>query len=481
MQINSNLLSLHAQRSYQRAGEALGVSLQRLSSGQRINSASDDAAGLVISERLGADARGLRQAARNVNDGISLLQVADGAVGQIVNNLQRIRELAVQAGNGTNNGLDRKAIQQEVDALVASNLDIAGQTRFNRLKLLDGSYNTQLQVGANANDVIGLAIPFVFQPAASGMVSVNVPEQQVSVSAQVTGALSAGSLTLNGVAIPASVAGAGPGQNPGSAYAVAGAINASGATGVVASAANSISGTVAASGNIGAGVLAINGVALGAIVGANANALAAAAAATINGAVGATGVSASSSGGTLTLSAADGRDIGLAGGAFATLGQGLGNHVGTITVLDAASGGTHNLLVGGSNPGAAGLTGGAYASSNTGNTVTVLVAQGASGEPAIDMSSVEGATAALDYLDGKIDDSNAIRAYLGATENRLELAFDGAVGTATNLDAARSRIRDTDYASETAQLTRAQILRQAGASMLAQANALPQRALLLLR
>ncbi|HJV03455.1 MAG TPA: flagellin, partial [Burkholderiaceae bacterium] len=477
MQINSNLSALNAQRSYERAGTALGATMQRLASGQRVNSASDDAAGMAIGARLTAGVRGLQRAAQNASEGISLLQVADGAMGEIMANYQRIRELAVQAANDTNSVADRAAIQHEADALVRANVDIASRAQYNHLNLLDGSYRTQLQVGDRAGAIIDVAIPAVYRADAGGSVQVDVPEQQVNLSGQVTSALHAGDLTLNGKVVGAAAAGAAPGQSAASAWAAAAAINGAGVPGVTASAVTTVSGDVAASGNIPAGGLSINGVALGPIAGLTGAALAASAAAAISGAAGATGVSASASGSTLTLTAADGRDIsiGASGGPYAgVLGLAATTHGGTLTVRDTPSGGAHKLLVGGANPGAVGLTAGGQNSTATGNTVTVLESSGAGGDPPLDLSSYAGASAALDFIDGKIDSGNAVRAQLGALQNRLQLAYDGDVGASTNLAAARSRILDTDYASETAQLTRSRILQQAAASMVAQANATPQ-------
>ena len=482
MQINTNLSSLAAQQAYRRAGEDLAVTMQRLSSGQRINSAADDGAGLAITERMSANVRGLQQAGRNVNDGISLLQVADGAVAQVVDNFQRIRELAVQAANDTNSDSDRRALQQEADALVKSNLEISAGAKFNGLSLLDGSFATQLQVGAGAHDTLDVSIPQLFAPAGLGNISVDVPEQQVNLQAQASLPLSAGALSINGTAIGATVAGAQPGQGSASAYAVAAAINAAAPKGgVSASAATTLAGDVAPGGVIAGGAISINGVALGAISGANGSALATAAAAAINGAAGGTGVSASASGSTLTLSAADGRDVSIVGAAAGVLGLGGGVHHGIVTLLDTASGYSHSVTIGGSNPGAAGFSAGVQASSATGNTVTILRPAGSGGEPPIDLTSFSGASLALDYIDSKIDSANQLRGYLGATQNRLQQAYSNTELESTNLSAARSRIRDTDYASETAQLTRSQILQQAGASMVAQANALPKQALLLLR
>src|SRR5512135_1188316 len=157
--INTNMASLNAQRNLSTSQNALSVSLQRLSSGLRINSAKDDAAGLAISSRMTSQINGLNQAARNANDGISLAQTAEGALGTISDNLQRMRELAVQAANGTNSASDRTALQAEITQLVAEINRVASTTTFNGTNLLDGSLNNaQFQVGANANEVINAAI-----------------------------------------------------------------------------------------------------------------------------------------------------------------------------------------------------------------------------------------------------------------------------------------------------------------------------------
>ncbi|HTQ99816.1 MAG TPA: flagellin, partial [Candidatus Acidoferrum sp.] len=155
--INTNLASLNAQRNLNKSQVSLSTSLQRLSSGMRINSAKDDAAGLAISERFTAQINGLDQAVRNSNDGISLSQTAEGALGEVTNNLQRIRELSVQSANATNSSSDRAAMQQEVSQLVDEIDRIARQTNFNGVNLLDGSFTSQnFQVGANVGETITL-------------------------------------------------------------------------------------------------------------------------------------------------------------------------------------------------------------------------------------------------------------------------------------------------------------------------------------
>ncbi len=168
LSINNNVNSLFAQRALGRAGADVSASLQRLSSGLRINSAKDDAAGLAISQRMGAQLRGLTQAGRNINDGISLTQTAESAIGQIGDNFQRIRELAVQAASDTNSSSDRAVIQREADELVMENYRIATDTNFNGLKLLDGSFNGALQIGHRAGDVLMLNLPSMFKQNSSG-------------------------------------------------------------------------------------------------------------------------------------------------------------------------------------------------------------------------------------------------------------------------------------------------------------------------
>ena len=156
--INTNVMSLNAQRNLTSSSSSLSTSIQRLSSGLRINSAKDDAAGLAISERFSSQIKGLNQAQRNANDGISLAQTAEGALGTVTNNLQRIRELAVQSANATNSSSDRAALQTEAAQLLSEIDRVANQTSFNGVKLLDGSFSSAVfQVGANAGETISVS------------------------------------------------------------------------------------------------------------------------------------------------------------------------------------------------------------------------------------------------------------------------------------------------------------------------------------
>lgn len=226
--INTNISSLNAQRNLDSSQNSLSIALQRLSSGLRINSAKDDAAGLAIAERFTAQIRGNTQAARNANDGISLAQTAEGDLVQIGNNLQRIRELAVQSANATNSASDRAALQAEAGLLIAEIDRVAANSAFNGVKLLDGSFTAQqFQVGANgtANDRITL------DAIASARISVlgastTYSTTLASAGAVTSNALADGDLVINGIGISAATAGAGAGQTTDSAYAKAAAINA---------------------------------------------------------------------------------------------------------------------------------------------------------------------------------------------------------------------------------------------------------------
>ena len=199
--INTNVASLNAQRNLNASQSSLNTSLQRLSSGLRINSAKDDAAGLAISERMTSQIRGLDQASRNANDGISLAQTAEGALVEVSNNLQRIRELAVQSRNATNSQTDRDALNTEAQQLMSEINRVAGQTNFNGVKLLDGSFTNQsFQVGANAGETVDIA----------SIVNANASNLGTYSRAEVTGvaattftAISAGDLTINGTSVGA--------------------------------------------------------------------------------------------------------------------------------------------------------------------------------------------------------------------------------------------------------------------------------------
>ena len=202
--INTNMMSLNAQRNLTTSGTSLATSIQRLSSGLRINSAKDDAAGLAISQRMTSQIRGMDQAARNANDGISLAQTAEGALGEVGNNLQRIRELAVQSANATNSDGDRAALQKEVAELKSEIDRVANQTSFNGRKLIDGSNASfTFQVGANAGEVISVNSAVDARIGSLGGTVTSASAQSSAVTGLGTGIVAAGSLTINGTDIGA--------------------------------------------------------------------------------------------------------------------------------------------------------------------------------------------------------------------------------------------------------------------------------------
>ena len=205
--INTNVISLNAQRNLNSSQNALATTLQRLSSGLRINSAKDDAAGLAISERMTSQIRGLNQAARNANDGISMSQTAEGALGEIGNNLQRIRELAVQSRNASNSASDRTALNNEVQQVKAEIDRVASTTAFNGIKLLDGTFNNQsFQVGANVGETIDITSLVNAQSSALGSTT-STTANVTGVAATAFTAITAGDLTINGTSVGAVAAG----------------------------------------------------------------------------------------------------------------------------------------------------------------------------------------------------------------------------------------------------------------------------------
>ena len=467
--INTNVMSLNAQRNLSTSGGQLATSLQRLSSGLRINSAKDDAAGLAISERFSSQIRGLNQAVRNASDGISLSQTAEGALGSIGNNLQRMRELAVQSANSTNSAGDRAALQQEVSQLAAEIDRVATQTQFNGLNLLDGSFSAQqFQVGANAGQTITISSINSARTSALGQF------QGFQLTGQTIGTASdtaaAKSVTVGGVTTSL-------GTIANDAKALAAAINSSGVAGLSATAnatsvaAGTSTDNASASGNA---TVTVNGVAItvagvdGNLAQNRANVVAA-----LNAQSSVTGVVATDTGSGVSLAAADGRNIttsytagGFTASTVADFGLGAAGTTGaTINVTyNAPAGTTGNMTwTGAFDPGP-------NAIAATGTAIS-----------AVDISTSAGANAALTAIDAALTTVNSTRAKLGAIQNRFESTISNLQTTSENLSASRSRIQDTDFAAETALLTRAQILQQAGTAILSQANSVPQNVLTLLR
>ena len=504
--INTNVASLNAQRNLNTSQAGLAVSLQRMSSGLRINSAKDDAAGLAIAERFTTQIRGLNQASRNANDGISLSQTAEGALGELTANLQRIRELAVQSANSTNSASDRATLDQEVQQRLAEIDRIASQTSFNGQKILDGTFGTaSFQVGANVGETISLGLATSMRSSAIGKTAdyvgnsayssaLNVGQQGTAVNT--TAITAATDLTIavgTGAAVAiantvAGPAGAAAGQTNTSAYAKAAAINSSGIGGLTATADTTVVFAFNVIDDATAYSLTINGAAIVTAQDFSAVDLTGAQLASlINANSSASGVTASYDGTNMTLQAIDGRDIiidevatGGANDGLETTPDALNNSANDALTLNGvapaqaiAKGSirltaSEQIVIGGTAPALIGFTGTSYAIGTTAlNSGSV--------------TTVANANTMIGRVDAALNAVSTLRSTFGAVQNRFESTIANLQATSENLTASRSRIQDADFAAETAVLTRNQILQQAGMAMLAQANALPQNVLGLLR
>jgi flagellin len=462
--INTNISALTAQRNLTRAQGGLEKSIQRLSTGLRINNAADDAAGLAISDRLSAQIRGLNQAVRNANDGVSALQTADGSVNEVSNLLQRARELAVQSANDSNSSTDRTSLNAEVSNILAELDRLASTVQFNSKKLLDGTFtNAQFQIGANAYETVTFSIASVNTVDLGAKVL-----QGNSMSGTgFTDLTSTSAITVNGVAITV-----------GAQTSIEGVINAinnrTGDTGVAAS--KNSQTIVVDTGFAGliageSGTLTLNGIAISLSTG-NADA-ASVFVNTVNGYSNQTGVVAAtnsvgvtftrSGGGTISFQETTGTfGVGdtVASTASRTFNAGYTLSVDLSRTLSVVSSTVNDDL---------GFT--------TAVTSTAVTEKRLN---AVSISNVSGANDAIETIDFALTRLNRLRGDIGAVQNRFLSAISSLSVASENLSAARSRIRDADVAQETAELTRNQILIQAGVSVLAQANQLPAVALSLL-
>lgn len=469
LSVITNTASINAQRNLGKSSAGLQTSMQRLSSGMRINSAKDDAAGMQIANRLTSQVNGLGVAQRNANDGISMTQTAEGAMQESSAILQRMRDLALQSANGSNGSSDRAALQKEVSALQQELTRIAETTQFGSTKLLDGSFGTkQFQIGANANETINVTI--------GNMSADNIGANQI------TGA----GTKLGGAA-----------EN----VALATNMNTTGEANL------NLNGTkIVIAANSGASTIADTINASGVSVTAEAKLTA-----TISGL---------SSADTSTLTVgSDTYDLATYGGDAARLAEDLVadgydaiESSGSISLkasgidgieVDAAVGGTVQLT---GSTGAAGTAAGAQSVSSelkltspekigvSGAAVDEILGTGAaaitatggvSKLTAVDTIDISGTTStgaqdAIGIIDAALAQIDNSRADLGAVQNRFSHTISNLSNISENVSASRSRIQDTDFASETAELTKNQILQQAGTSILAQANQLPQAALSLI-
>ena len=465
--INTNQSALSAQRQLNNSTGALSRSFERLSSGLRINGARDDAAGLSITTRFTAQIRGLNQAVRNSNDGISLAQTAEGALNETTNILQRIRELAVQAANDTNNDSDRASLQAEVSQLKDELDRIAETTNFNGNKVLDGSFLARdIQVGANVGETLSVSI------AGAGTDDLARQARYTGGEVNATAIAGTGDLEINDTDIRATVAADdtfSTSNEESSAIAKAAAINSSTeSTGVRAIVnATTLSGAAIAAGADldEANYFAINGVEISGFT-YQANDADGSLRDAINAVSDDTGVTASlNAAGGLELVAADGRNINVEVEGGANIGFGAADVTETATITLQSN---ENFEI---NAGQAliGFAAGGVYGVNSENAVS-----------SVDISERAGAVQALDTIDLALENVSSQRAKLGALQNRLESTINNLSTTSENLSASRSRILDADFAAETAQLSRNQIIQQAGVSILAQANQQPQVALALL-
>jgi flagellin len=478
--LNTNTNALLAQSSLTASGSQLSTALQQLSSGLRINTAADDAAGYAIVQGMSAQIGGLNQAAQNASGGVSLTQTAQGALTEITNDLQTMRSLAVEALNATNNGTDRADLDQEFQQLSADIDSVAKSTQFNGVNLLDGTFSgATFQIGANAGQSITVAAVSSARTSALG--------QTYSASANTaaaTSALAAGALVINGVGVGASASdGVSFANSSYSAIAVANAINGSNiagltatanATTVTAAAAPTAAGS-AAGYTLANGDLVINGINVTGTVGT-----AQTVAATENDVIGAinaqtslTGVVASDAGANkIKLTATDGRNItvtatanGTAASGFATATATTEGTVALKTINSSQSAAAINITTA-----ASGISTASVAATLNSGTVSNANVQ-----------SVTSANAALASIDSALQTIASTGAQLGAYQDRFQAAITGLQTDSTNLQSARSSIQDTDYAQATTALSKAQILQQASTAMVAQANMIPQNVLSLLQ
>ncbi|PKM10165.1 MAG: flagellin [Gammaproteobacteria bacterium HGW-Gammaproteobacteria-3] len=480
--INTNVSSLNSQRQLNRTQIIQTSAMERLSSGLRINSAKDDAAGLGIADRMTAQVRGLDQAVRNANDGISLSQVAEGALQESTNILQRIRELSVQSANDSNSASDRASLQKEVNQLKQEFDRIALTTSFNGKNILDGSFSSaQFQVGANANQTIAVSIV----NAQANSVGVNRVESATlatgisSATNTGTNTVTAQTAVLNGSLGSASV---GISNNQ-TAKDIAASINGvAEQTGINATAqTNALLGGFTGTGSIS---LTLTGSDSASISGTDAKSLSDA----INAVSGKTGITAEFDSGTnaVLLKNINGEDIkftvdaadaGVSVDVTGLQADGI-NTVGGAVTLDTAA---EEATVGGSID----VTS-AKSFSITGVTAGNVFNLAAESSDLIKVSTIDigtqkGANDALKIIDGALSAIGDSRSDLGAIQNRFGSTISNLENVSQNVSAARSRIQDADFAKESANLARGQILQQAGTAMLAQANATSQNVLSLLQ
>ena len=488
LSVITNNASLNAQRNLTKSSNSLQTSMQRLSSGMRINSAKDDAAGLQISNRLTSQINGLGVAQRNANDGISIAQTAEGAMQASTDILQRMRELALQSANGSNSDSDRTAIQKEVSSLQAELTRISETTSFGGQKLLDGSFSGKdFQVGSNANEVITMNMTNI----AANAIGSEVYDSDGSVAGTVVAAASG----ANGIDVDAAMVLTSQGKSTATgdiSFAanadsadIATAINAGAAAksvAVEASVVNQVTLDNFSATSNGLGVrLQVEGTNIDVSSFSNTDLTDLVSA--INDESATTGVTASLSAdskSSLVLTAS--KDIDLAfleiAPSAAAITMDITGQSGAAATTTAEA--TANYIA----VGEIKLTGNDSFSFSAATSTEVFAAAAGSSSlddvASVDLSTQLGSQSAIDVIDAALASIDNSRADLGALQNRFSHTISNLANIQENVSASRSRIQDTDFAVETANMTKSQILQQAGTSILAQANQLPQAALSLL-
>ena len=488
LSVNTNISSLNAQRNLTKSGLGLATSMQRLSSGMRINSAKDDAAGLQISNRLTSQINGLAVAQRNANDGISIAQTAEGAMQASTDILQRMRELALQSANGSNSDEDRGALQKEVNALQSELTRISETTSFGGQKLLDGSFGSKsFQVGANANEVINMSMTNIAANA--------IGSEKYDSDGSVAGTVVAAAAGANGIDVDAAMVITSQGKSTATgdiSFAanadsadIASAINAGAAANSVpveASVVNQVTLDNFSASSNGLGVrLQVEGTNIDVSSFSNSDLTALVSA--INDESATTGVTASLSAdskSSLVLTAS--KDIDLAfleiAPSAAAITMDITGQSGAAATTTAEA--TANYIA----VGEIKLTGNEAFSFSAATSTEVFAAAAGSSSlddiASVDLSTQLGSQSAIDVIDAALANIDDSRASLGAIQNRFSHTISNLANIQENVSASRSRIQDTDFAVETAVMTKNQILQQAGTSILAQANQIPQAALSLL-
>jgi flagellin len=480
--INTNIASLNSQRNLTSSQGSLSTSLQRLSSGLRINSAKDDAAGLAISDRMNSQIRGMNQATRNANDGVSLAQTAEGALSSSGEILQRIRELAVQSSNATNSSSDRQALQTEVGQLASELNRIAQTTTFNGKALLDGTMGTAtFQVGADANQTISATgANFLTSTYGDNRLANNAP------AVAAASAITNGNFVIAGVRGDATITTT---AATSSAKSIAADVNKQTAnTGVTATARTDVNLQLQGGESFSIdleGDNAGDAVTVSFTVGAGADSAEdyAAAINAFNARSSKTGVTAQydETNGGLKLTHETGANLAITNSAATNN-----------TTFNIRNYNADNTLSGAraaATAGTASVANGrvimdSEASFSVTETTTGITMAGTSELQSVsdlDVTTFDNAQLAIKIADAALAAVNNQRAAFGALQSRFSSTISNLSATTENLSASRSRIVDTDFAAETASLTRSQILQQAGTAMLAQANSLPNGVLSLLR